>query len=232
MVRVFAEANVRNDKKFQFCFANRFNGALDHTLRAEGAGAAWVLGFGQSEKNDPGNPERLHLAALFQNLIDRLLIDAGHGAYFLAHLRARAHEHRVDEARGGKARLSNKSAKRFVPPQTPRPMSGKTHAIFAPACACFTIAAKCSSNASTTAAAVVSPANTMWRTPASRKAFAVTGPTAAIASLSCRAGNCSPPNNSAKCWTADGLKKRTASAAPSAICPKFLSSTALGRSVR
>src|SRR5712692_7758915 len=221
MVRVFAEANVRNDKKFQFCFANRFNGALDHTLGAEGTGAAWVLGFGQSEKNNAGNPERLHLAALLHNLIDRLLIDAGHGADFLAHLCARAHEHRIDEARGGKPRLSNKAAQRFVPPQTPRPMGGKTHALFAPACACFTVAAKCSSNASTTAAAVVSPANTMRPTPASRNAFAVTGPTAVIASLSCRARNCPPPNSSAKCWTADGLKNRTASAVPSAICPKF-----------
>src|SRR6266849_4141702 len=199
MVRVFAEANVRNDKKFQFCFANRFNGALDHTLGAEGTGAAWVLGFGQSEKNNAGNSQRLHLAALLHNLIDRLLMDAGHGVDFQAHLYARAHEHRIDEARCSKARLSNKAAQRFVPPQTPRPLGRETHALFAPACACFTVAAKCSSNASTTAAAVMSPANTMRWTPASRKAFAVTGPTAAIASLSCREDNCSPSNNSARC---------------------------------
>src|SRR6266849_1581279 len=232
MVRVFAEANVRNDKKFQFCFANRFNGALDHTLGAEGTGAAWVLGFGQSEKNNAGNPERLHLAALLHNLIDRLLIDAGHGADFLAHLCARAHEHRIDEARGGKPRLSNKAAQRFVPPQTPRPMGGKTHALFAPACACFTVAAKCSSNASTTAAAVVSPADTMRRTPASRKAFAVTGPTAAIASLFSIALNRSPPKASAKCRTAEGLKNRIASAFPFTNSVSCSCSISVGRKVR
>src|SRR5260370_31477282 len=83
-------------------------------------------------------------------------------------------------------------------------MGGKTHTFFAPAGACFTVPAKCFSNASTTAAAVVSAEITRRLTPASRNAFAVTGPTAVIASLSCRARNCSLPYSSAKCWTADG----------------------------
>src|SRR5436190_1809884 len=222
MVRVFAEADVGNDKKFQLCSANRFNGELDYALGAEGAGAAWVLGFGQSKKNDPGNPERLNLAAFLHNLIDRLLVNAGHGADFLANLGTRTHEQRIDETRRSKARLANKVTQRGAPPQTPRSMGGEAHALFVPAGARFTVPAKCFSNASTTAAAVVSPANTVRPTPAWRNTFAVTGPTAVMASLSCRARNCSPPNSSAKCWTAEGLKNRTASAAPSAICLKFL----------
>src|SRR5712692_7412744 len=141
-------------------------------------------------------------------------MDARHGANFLADLGTWTHEHRIDETRRGKTRLSDKATQRFIPPQTPWPMGRKTHILFAPACSCFTVTAKCFSNASTTAGAVVSFANTVRWTPAARNALAVTGPTAVIASLSCRARNCSPPNNSAKCWTADGLKKRTASAVP------------------
>src|SRR4029077_9034124 len=198
MISVFAQTHVRNDKKFQFRFANRFNGALDHSLGAERTGTARILGFGQPEKDYSGNPERLHLAALFHNLIHRLLINAGHGADFLANLCARTHEHRIDETRLGKARLSNKATQRFAPPQTPRTVGGKAHTLFAPACACFTVPAKYSSNASMTAAPVVSSANTTRDTPAWLSAFAVTGPTAVIASLSCRARNCSLPNNSEK----------------------------------
>src|SRR5260370_6166346 len=232
VVRIFAKAHVRNDKELQFCFANRFNRPLHHALFAEGTGAVRVLGFGQPKKYDSRNPQRLHFAALFHNLIDGLLIDTGHGADFLADLRPRAHEHRIDNTRRSKTRLSNQATQRLAPPQTPRPMSRKTHTLFTPAFSCFTVPAKCFSNASITAAAVVSAEITRRRPPASRKAFAVTGPTAAIASLSCSARNCSPPNNSAKCWTADGLKKRTASAAPSAICLMFRSLIAVGRSVR
>src|SRR5260370_42370991 len=115
--------------------------------------------------------------------MDRLLINAGHGAAFRANLCTRTHEHRIDEPRRGKARLSNQATQCFAPPQTPRTMGGKTHTLFAPAGACFTVPAKCSSKASTTAAAVVSAASTVRPTPASRNAFAVTGPTAVIASL-------------------------------------------------
>src|SRR5260370_31779436 len=232
VIRIFAKAHVRNHKKFQFCFANRFNRSLHHALFAEGTGAARVFGFGQPKKNDSRNPQRLHLTALFHNLIDGLLIDAGHGADFLADFRPRAHEHRIDKTRRRRTRLSNQATQCLAPPQTPRPMSRKTHTLFTPAFSCFATPAKCFSSASITAAAVVSAEITTRRPPASRKAFAVTGPTAAIASLSCSAPNCWPPNNSRKCWTADGLKKRTASASPSATSPRFRSSTAVGRSVR
>ncbi len=70
VIRVFAEAHVRNHKKFQFCFANCFNRALHHPFFAKGAGPSRVLGFGQTKKYDPRNPQRLHVAALFHNLID------------------------------------------------------------------------------------------------------------------------------------------------------------------
>src|SRR5260370_9958699 len=199
MVGVFAEAHVRYDKKFQICLANRFNGALHYAIGTERTGTTCVLGFRQSEKNDPEDPKRPHLTALLHNLIDGLLMDAWHRADFLADLGTRAHEHRVNEARCAQARLSNQAAKRLAPPQTPRPMGGKTHTFFAPAGACFTVPAKCFSSASTTAAAVVSAEITRRLTPASRTAFAVTGQTAVIASLYCRARNSSLPYSSSKC---------------------------------
>src|SRR5260370_7448287 len=101
------EGHVGYDKKFKTCLANRLNGALDHAMGAELARATGVLGFRQSEKNDPGDSERLHLTALLHNLIDRLLMDAWHGADFLALVCTRTHEHRIDEAGRGKPRLSN-----------------------------------------------------------------------------------------------------------------------------
>src|SRR5207249_3709774 len=187
---------------------------------------------GQAKKNDAGNPQRLHLAALLHNLIDRLLMDARHRADFLANLRAWTDKHRINQSRRAEPRLSNEAAQRFAPPQAPRPLSWETHSLFAPVDACFTVPAKCSSSASMTDAAVVSVEITSRRTPASRNAFAVTGPTAVIASLSCRARNCWLPSSSPKCWTADGLKNRTASVSPSAICLKCSLSTPLGRRVR
>src|SRR5260370_8753741 len=196
VVRILAKAHVRNHEKFQFCFANRFNRPLHHALFAEGTGAVRVVGFGKPKKYDSRNPEQLHFAALFHNLINGLLIDAGHGADFLADFRPRAHEHRIDKTRRSKTRLSNQATQRLAPPQTPRPMSGKTHTLFAPAFSCFAAPAKCFSSASITAAAVVSAETTKRRTPPSRKAFPVTGPTPPTPSLPSNAHICSPPPHS------------------------------------
>src|SRR5207245_1192862 len=212
MVRVFAETNIRNHKEFQFCCPNRFNGALYHAMSAEGTRAARIFRFRQSKENNAGNPQPLHLPAFFHDLISGLLMNARHGADFLPHLRPRTYKHRIDEPGRREACLTRQATQGFGPSQSPRTMGGETHRCFAPAGACFTIPAKCSSSASMTDAAVVSLATTMRRTPASRRALAVTGPTAVIASLSCSTRNCSTPNTSPKCCTVDGLKNRIASA--------------------
>jgi len=85
MVRVFAEADVGNHKKFQFCFANRFNGALDHTLSAEELVPRGSLDSGNPNKIIPGIP-----ATQLHELLprsDRPTADTHrHGADFLAHL--------------------------------------------------------------------------------------------------------------------------------------------------
>ncbi len=56
--------------------------------------------LGQAEENHAGHSEIGDLAAFLDNLIGRLLKDAGHGAHFDADILSRAGEHGIDEAGG------------------------------------------------------------------------------------------------------------------------------------
>ena len=188
MIGVFAQADVGDDEQFQVGLSNALDGALHNALRAERTCSARVLRFWQAKKNDRRNPERFHLPALLQDLVGGLLENVRHRADFLTHVLPRADKHRIDQACGREARLANHAAKRFRAPQTPRPMRGKTHARFTPAGAAFETA-KCFSRASITDAAVVSEATTMRSTPDSTRAFAVTGPTAVMATSFCSSRN-------------------------------------------
>ena len=60
------------------------------------AGRVFVLR--KAEKNYAGDAEAFYLASFFEEFIHRLLIDAGHGADFLADICAGADEHGIDEA--------------------------------------------------------------------------------------------------------------------------------------
>src|SRR5947207_2483272 len=220
MVGVLAEANVGDHQQIQVGFANSLDRTLHHALRTQRACGARVFCFWKPKEDHRRNPKRLDFPALFDNLIRRLLVNPRHRADFLAHILPGTHKHRVDQASRTQARFADHAAKRFGAAQTPGPMRGKAHACFAPAGAAFA-AAKCFSKASTTATAVVSAATTTRSTPASRKAFAVTGPTAAIATSFCRLINERQlvTDTTAKCFTADGLKNKIACTSPNAVSP-------------
>ena len=52
----------------------------------------------QTEENDAGNAQRLHLGAFLYRFVDRQVVHAGHGAHFLANAFAGADEQRIDKA--------------------------------------------------------------------------------------------------------------------------------------
>src|SRR5690349_18350360 len=156
-----------------------------------------------------------------------------HRTDFLPHVLPGTHKHGIDQAGSGQARFADQAAKRFRAAQTPGPMRGEAHAFFAPAGAAFA-AAKCFSRALITDAVVVSAATTMREDCAkcaSRKAFAVTGPTATKAILSFGTRNPSIPNSVREFCTADGLKNNTASVSPFVASCNLTRSTSAGRSV-
>ncbi len=92
-----------------------------------GAGAGGVFGFGEAEENDAGDAELFDFAAFFEELIDGLLRDAGHGADGLADFGAGADEHRVDEAGRRDARFANEIAESFRAAQAARAMGREAH---------------------------------------------------------------------------------------------------------
>ena len=68
---------------------------------------------GRPKRMTAGNAEGFDFAAFFDELIDGLLSDAGHGADVLADVCAGADEHRVDQAAGGEAGFADEIAKAF-----------------------------------------------------------------------------------------------------------------------
>ena len=100
-------------EQIEFGLANGFDGELHGGVGCGGFRAGFVFVLRQAKKKHGGNAEIGDLAALLDNLVGRLLKDAGHGADFGAHFAAGAREHRVDEAGGRKARLAHETAQRF-----------------------------------------------------------------------------------------------------------------------
>ena len=118
-----------------------------------------------------GDAQGLYFAAFFDDLIDGLLSDAGHGADFLADVCARADKHRIDQPRGGEAGFADEIAKGFGAAQAAGAMGGETHPCLAPAMGCaWRWPRNAHSSASMTASVVVSAAITMRWIPYSRSA--------------------------------------------------------------
>src|SRR5256885_17267826 len=90
VVGIFAKTDVGDDEKIELGFFDAFDGALYNAGCGERTRAGGVFCFGQAEQNYGRNTERGNFAALFHDLIDGLLINAGHGTDFLANLAARA----------------------------------------------------------------------------------------------------------------------------------------------
>ena len=119
---VFAQADVGDHEQIELGFANRFDRKLHRAGCRGGFRAGFVLVLGQAEKNHGGNAEVGDFAALFDDLIGRLLENARHGADFRAHFGARARKHRIDQAAGRKLRFADEPAQRFGAAQAARTM--------------------------------------------------------------------------------------------------------------
>ncbi len=78
VIRVFAQADVRNDNKLSFAFriASIAFGTTPSAPSELDPRASFVLW--QSKQNNSGDSQRFHFPALFHNLIRRLLINSRH----------------------------------------------------------------------------------------------------------------------------------------------------------
>jgi hypothetical protein len=87
--------------------------------------------LGQTKKNYGGNSQVCDFAAFFDDLIDRLLVDAGHGADFGANVFTWASEHWINKSGRSETRLANQSSQRLGAAKASRPVYGKRHACLA-----------------------------------------------------------------------------------------------------
>src|SRR5262249_33525905 len=123
------QAHVGEDQESEVGFTNRRDGALYNAVSGERAAAPCVFCLRQAEENDAGKTELLDFAALFDDLIGRLLVDAGHGADFLADSTAGAHKHGVDQAGGTQSRLAHQAAQRLAAAKTARAFAEGSHGL-------------------------------------------------------------------------------------------------------
>jgi hypothetical protein len=108
-------------------FLHCLQGSLHDAVLGVGARGGLVLRLRNTEENDGGNTQAVNLPALFNQLVDREVEDAGHGGDFLAHAFARHHEQRVDQALHAQAGLAHEPPQRFRLPQPPQPCLGEGH---------------------------------------------------------------------------------------------------------
>ena len=96
---VFAIADVGDDQQALGLPADGADGALHDAVVVVGAGGHLVLEFRQAEQDHAADSQRLDFGALLDQLVDRHLVIAGHGADLAADALARADEQRQDELR-------------------------------------------------------------------------------------------------------------------------------------
>src|ERR1700683_72864 len=172
MAGVFAHADVGDDQQFQIGVPNSVDGALNGSIVSPSLGALFIFFLRQAKQNNSGQAELFDFAAFFDEFIDRLLVDAGHGADFGAHIFAGADEHWGDKSGAAEARFANQAAESFGAPQSTRAMNRECHE-------CTSGAEKHAAIASARPSAVDFCASMATAQPESRMACAVVGPMAA-----------------------------------------------------
>ena len=86
------------------------NRALHGRVRVRRLRAGRVLAVGQPEEQDAWHAIRLGRRRFLHGLVDRELVDAGHGADLAAHTASLADEERQDEAVGRQPRFAHEAA--------------------------------------------------------------------------------------------------------------------------
>ncbi len=107
VARVFAVADVGNGEQFRMLPLDGAERFLNDAVLSVSARSDLVFGLGQTEENDAADAERMDFAALANDLVDRHLKVAGHGADLAADAVAGTHEERKDELRGRKPGLAH-----------------------------------------------------------------------------------------------------------------------------
>ena len=79
VVRVLAHAHVGDHQQFRHCGFNRLDGLLDNAGVGISVLAEGVFFFRDPEEDDRRDTQLIDLFGLGHNMLDRLLIDAGHG---------------------------------------------------------------------------------------------------------------------------------------------------------
>ena len=124
---VLTQAAIGDYEQVLYLGFDRAGRPLDNAVVVVGARGFRVFGFRQPEQNHSGNAERLNLAALLDDRVDRHLIVARHGLDFLLYPFAGTGEKRIDEVLGSQAGLADSAAHHRARTQPPRPVCGERH---------------------------------------------------------------------------------------------------------
>ena len=102
---ILAEADVGDDRQVRHLVLDGLDRVLHNALVGVALAADLILMLGNAEEDDRGNAEALHFLAVLHQIVDGLLVVAGHGADLFFHALAVGHEQGVNEIIGRKLRL-------------------------------------------------------------------------------------------------------------------------------
>ena len=134
VVRVLAQAHVRNHQQIQFRFLDPFDRPLHHAIFRQRTRSPRIFASPAIRTESPRISPAIPLPGILPQsdppTVGRL---PGIELISFAHFRSGANEHRINKSRRVQPMFPHQIPQLLCAPQTPRPMQWKTHSGFAPA---------------------------------------------------------------------------------------------------